>query len=61
MQKIDHVEKANIIVSIADTDKVIDASIRNKLFEKFVTKSAKGTGLRVYLSQKIIEAHGGKI
>jgi len=32
-----------------------------KLFEKFVTKSNKGTGLGLYICKKIIEAHGGMI
>ena len=36
-------------------------SIKNQLFEKFATKSKQGTGLGVYLSRKIVEAHGGKI
>jgi signal transduction histidine kinase len=31
------------------------------LFEKFVTKSAKGTGLGLYISNRIIQAHGGKM
>jgi two-component system sensor histidine kinase VicK len=50
-----------ILVSIADTGKGIDPSIKHRLFEKFVTSSSKGTGLGLYLSQKIIEAHGGKL
>jgi two-component system sensor histidine kinase VicK len=31
------------------------------LFSKFVTKSETGTGLRLYISKGIIEAHGGRI
>jgi two-component system, OmpR family, sensor histidine kinase VicK len=52
----------NVIVSIVDTGRGIDPSIKNTLFEKFVSKSEdNGTGLGLYLSKKIIEAHGGKI
>ncbi len=49
------------LVSIRDTGKGIDAAIEDKLFEKFETKSEKGIGLGLYISRKIIEAHGGKI
>jgi signal transduction histidine kinase len=53
--------KNNIIVSVQDTGVGINPSIKDQLFEKFVTKSKQGTGLGLYLSRKIVEAHGGKI
>jgi two-component system, OmpR family, sensor histidine kinase VicK len=46
---------------IHDTGKVIDTKLLPRLFEKFATKSDKGTGLGLYISKNIIEAHGGKI
>ncbi len=51
-----------VIVSIRDTDKGIDSEIFPRLFTKFVTKSGSGgTGLGLYISKSIIEAHGGII
>jgi signal transduction histidine kinase len=48
---------------ISDSGAGIDEEVRNKLFQKFATKSdkGKGTGLGLYLSKMIVEAHGGKI
>ena len=53
--------KSDIIVSVQDTGIGINSSIKDQLFEKFATKSKQGTGLGLYLSKKIVEAHGGKI
>jgi two-component system sensor histidine kinase VicK len=50
-----------VVVNIQDTGKGIDPIIRDKLFQKFTTRSDKGMGLGLYLSRKIIEAHGGEI
>jgi two-component system, OmpR family, sensor histidine kinase VicK len=61
-KRIDKNNQEQIVtVCIKDTGKGIDPTIRDKLFEKFATRSEKGMGLGLYLSRKIIEAHGGKI
>jgi signal transduction histidine kinase len=49
------------IVSIKDRGTGIDSEILPRLFSKFATKSFEGTGLGLYTSKSIIEAHGGKI
>jgi len=49
------------VVSVADTGPGIDLGILPKLFTRFVAKSESGTGLGLYLSKSIVEAHGGKI
>ena len=50
-----------VIVSIKDTGTGIDSEIIPRLFTKFTSKSQTGTGLGLFLSKSIIEAHGGKI
>ncbi len=49
------------VVTIKDTGIGIDAQIMPRLFEKFTTNSESGTGLGLFISKSIIEAHGGKI
>ncbi len=49
------------IVTITDTGSGIDPEIMPRLFTKFSTRSDSGTGLGLYISKAIIEAHGGKI
>lgn len=52
---------ADVQVDVRDTGKGIDPEIIPRLFTKFVTKSDQGTGLGLYISKNIIEAHGGRI
>jgi signal transduction histidine kinase len=51
-----------VTVSVKDTGTGIDPEILPRLFTKFATKSETGgTGLGLYISKSIIEAHGGRI
>jgi len=49
------------IISVKDNGQGIDSDILPKLFTKFATKSFSGTGLGLYISKSIVEAHGGRI
>jgi signal transduction histidine kinase len=57
----DGIKKDEAIVIVNDTGSGIDPEIISKLFSKFTTKSQQGTGLGLYISKCIIEAHAGKI
>ena len=51
-----------IVISVKDTGQGIDPEILPNLFTKFATKSqTRGTGLGLFISKNIVEAHGGKI
>ena len=50
-----------IVVSVKDTGSGIDSKILPKLFTKFATNSVSGTGLGLFISKNIIEAHGGQL
>jgi two-component system sensor histidine kinase VicK len=52
---------SQIIVSVKDTGTGIHPEIMPRLFSKFATKSQSGTGLGLFISKSIIEAHGGKM
>ncbi len=49
------------IVTVQDTGKGIDPEMMPKMFEKFTSKSDSGTGLGLFISKRIVEAHGGTI
>lgn len=53
--------KDEITVRVVDTGSGIDNGIYPKIFSKFATKSHQGTGLGLFISKSIIEAHGGRI
>ena len=48
-------------IHIKDNGNGIDSTIFHHLFSKFTTKSKGGTGLGLYISKNIVEAHGGRI
>lgn len=50
-----------MFVKISDSGPRIDKEILPKLFDKFITGSPSGTGLRLYICKNIIEDHGGNI
>jgi signal transduction histidine kinase len=55
-------EEEQVIVSIKDTGTGISSDILPRLFTKFTTTAGSGgTGLGLFISKSIIEAHGGKI
>lgn len=57
-----HYNNLQAVVKIKDTGSGIDAEILPRLFSKFATKSDhKGTGLGLFISKSIVEAHGGRI
>jgi signal transduction histidine kinase len=55
------IKEDQVIVTIKDSGTGIDPEILPRLFTKFATKSEEGTGLGLYISKNIVEAHGGKI
>jgi signal transduction histidine kinase len=66
-ESAENYEKSNseldnsILISISDKGKGISSHILPKLFEKFVTDSDVGTGLGLFITKNIVEAHGGRI
>jgi two-component system, OmpR family, sensor histidine kinase VicK len=54
-------EEGKVDVTVKDSGSGIDSFIIPNLFSKFTTKSKGGTGLGLYISKNIIEAHDGKI
>jgi signal transduction histidine kinase len=50
-----------VVISVKDTGIGINPAIFTRLFTKFGTRSETGTGLGLYISKSIVEAHGGKI
>lgn len=50
-----------VMINVRDTGTGIDSEIIPRLFNKFATKSTTGTGLGLFISKNIVEAHGGGI
>src|SRR5215204_72601 len=54
-------KEEEVVIAVKDTGTGIDPELMPRLFTKFATKSYQGTGLGLYISKSIVEAHGGKM
>ena len=50
-----------VIIAVKDSGTGSNPELMPRLFTKFATKSYQGTGLGLFISKAIIEAHGGKM
>jgi signal transduction histidine kinase len=50
-----------VVIAVKDTGTGIDSELMPRLFTKFAAKSYQGTGLGLFISKSIVEAHGGKM
>ncbi len=51
-----------LAITVADTGRGISSNVRKRIFEAFfTTKSIAGTGLGLWVSQEIMERHGGEM
>jgi two-component system sensor histidine kinase VicK len=61
MLNIQKKDNSHVEVGIKDTGIGIEPDMYQRLFTKFASKSFEGTGLGLFISKSIIEAHDGKI
>ena len=50
-----------VALAVEDSGPGPAESVHEKLFEPFVTEKPEGTGLGLFVSRQIAEAHGGSI
>lgn len=50
-----------VFISLLDTGTGIDPELLSRLFTRFAAKSDTSTGLDLFISRRIVEAHGGKM
>jgi signal transduction histidine kinase len=54
-------DQQEVHVSVKDSGTGIHSDILPRLFSKFASNAEKGTGLGLFISKNIVEAHGGRI
>jgi signal transduction histidine kinase len=54
-------EKKKVIVSVTDSGMGLDEEAKKRVFEPFYSQKKDGMGIGLYLTKKIVEAHGGAV
>jgi signal transduction histidine kinase len=54
-------ERAQVLVSVADTGPGLGPKDLGRLFETFYTTKPQGLGMGLAISRSIVEAHGGRL
>ena len=52
---------SGVEVTVTDSGPGVAPADRDRLFEPFFTRKSGGTGLGLYLSRQLVEAHGGRL
>jgi len=55
------IERGEVVVSVSDDGPGVPASLRERIFDPFVTDKAQGVGLGLAIVRKVAEAHGGRV
>jgi signal transduction histidine kinase len=55
------VEADGVLIAVADAGTGVDAEMRDRIFDPFVTTKSSGMGLGLSICRSIIEAHGGRV
>jgi signal transduction histidine kinase len=53
--------REGVTVTVEDTGQGMPRELRERIFEPFFTTKQAGTGLGLFVSQRIVQAHGGTI
>ncbi|HAV41660.1 MAG TPA: ATP-binding protein [Acidobacteria bacterium] len=56
-----YVRKKKVILEVEDSGSGIEETQAGKIFEPFISSKSSGFGIGLYLTRKIVTAHGGKI
>jgi signal transduction histidine kinase len=54
-------EDGQVVLAVSDTGPGIDPRVRGRLFTAFASTKADGSGLGLFICQRLIHAHGGAI
>jgi signal transduction histidine kinase len=54
-------DSGKLVVTVADDGHGIDPAHRERLFRPYFTTKKHGTGLGLFVTRKLVDAHGGTV